>query len=311
MSTQWEFLVDLNERLRPLKDPVAIQEAAVGLIAAHLQASRVHYAQIDGDEFVINKACVADDMSPLPARGRLNRFGDAIVLSCRRGETIVVNDVHSDPRFGDVEREQLHLGQIAAFVGAPLIKDGTWVATFGVHSATPRLWTRDQIALIEVTADRTWSAAERARAEEALGRSESRQAFLRRLNDTIRPLADPARILAETCRLLGSHLRVNRVGYGQIDGDDCVMVSEYLDGLPSQPRRFRWVNMGGEPHAGDPEGRDAVGQRHVDRAAHDRGAGGAAGGRNRRLYLSAAGQGRPVRRLVRNSQPLTAGVDVR
>ena len=244
MSTQWEFLVTLNERLRPLKDPVAIQEAAVGLLGAHLHASRVHYAQIDGDDFVISKAWVADGVSHLPSRGRVNRYGEAIVLSCRRGETIVVNDVRSDPRFGDAEREQLLPGQTAAFVGAPLIKDSTWVATLGVHSGTPRQWTRDQIALVEVTADRTWSAVERARAEEALGRSESRQTFLRRLNDTIRPLADPERILAETCRLLGSHLRVNRVSYGQIDGDDCVILSQYLDGLPSQAGRFRWGNLG-------------------------------------------------------------------
>ena len=89
MSTQWEFLVTLNERLRPLKDPVAIQEAAVGLLGAHLHASRVHYAQIDGDDFVISKAWVADGVSHLPSRGRVNRYGEAIVLSCRRGETIV------------------------------------------------------------------------------------------------------------------------------------------------------------------------------------------------------------------------------
>ena len=79
-----------------------------------------------------------------------------------------------------------------------------------------------------------------ARAEEALGRSEGRQAFLRRLNDTIRPLADPARVLDETCRLLGTHLRVNRVCYGEIDGDECVIVGEYVDGF----RRSRAVSAG-------------------------------------------------------------------
>src|SRR3954469_1320706 len=244
MSSPWESLVTLNERLRPLHDPVAIQEAAVSLLAAQLQASRVQYAQIDGDDFVLIKACDADGVFPLPFRGRLADFGEAIVLACRRGETIVVDDVRSDERLGVAERDQLLLHQAAAFVVTPLIKDTHWVAAFGVDSATPRRWTPDQIALIEVIADRTWSATERARAEEALGRSESRQTFLRRLNDTIRPLADPARILAETCRLLGSHLRVNRVGYGQIDGDDCVMVSEYLDGLSAQPARFPWVNFG-------------------------------------------------------------------
>ncbi len=244
MSTPWQFLVSLSERLRPLRDPVAIQEVAVGLIGAHLEASRVNFAHIDGDEFVISSSYV-DGVSPSAARGSVSRFGETIVSGCRRGETIVVNDVRTDERFTDRAREQLLADRTAAFVGAAMVKDGTWVAAFSVHSATPRTWTRDQIALIEVTADRTWSAAERARAEEALGRSETRQAFFRRLNDTIRPLADPARVLSETCRLLGTHLRVNRVGYGEIEGDDCVMVGEYVDGLPSQPARFRWTNMGG------------------------------------------------------------------
>ena len=158
---------------------------------------------------------------------------------------MAVDDVNTDPRFTDAEREQLLAGETAAFVGTPLIKGGRWLATFGVHSATPRTWTRDQIALVEITADRTWSAAERARAEEALGRSESRQAFLRRLNDTIRPLADPARILQETCRLLGTHLRVNRVAYGEVEGDDCIIVDDYVDGVPSLVGHVQWRNLGG------------------------------------------------------------------
>ena len=243
MSTQWEFLLTLNDRLRPLKDPGTIQEVAVRLLAAHLHASRVDYAHIDGDDFAIGKTS-ADGQSSFPARGRIRRFGEAVVLGCRNGETIVVNDVATDPRFGDADREQLRADRTAAFVCAPILKEGAWVGTFGVHSATPRHWTTDEVALTEVTADRTWSAAERARAETALDRTESRQAFLHRLNDTIRPLADPARILDETCRLLGSHLRVNRVAYGQIEGDECVIVSEYLDGLPSQAGRFRWANLG-------------------------------------------------------------------
>ena len=132
--------------------------------------------------------------------------------------------------------------EIAAFVEVPLIKEGQWVAMFGVHSATPRIWTRDQIELVEVTAERMWVADARARAEEALGRIGDRHAFLRKLNDTIRPLADPARILAETCRLLGTHLRVNRVAYGEIEGDYCTIVDDYVDGLPRRPAAFHGLN---------------------------------------------------------------------
>ena len=46
MSVEWPFLITLNEQLRPLKDPVAIQEVAVRLIGEHLHANRVNYAGV-------------------------------------------------------------------------------------------------------------------------------------------------------------------------------------------------------------------------------------------------------------------------
>jgi PAS domain S-box-containing protein len=244
MSPEWHFLITLNEHLRRLKDPVTIQEVAVRLIGEHLYASRVNFAHIDGDEFVINRS-YADGVPPFAGRGSVGRFGKAIVEAWRRGETVAVDSIETDRRFTDAEREQLLTGDAAAFVGTPLIKDGRWVATFSVDSAAPRIWTRDQIALVEIAADRTWSAGERARAEEALGRSETRQAFLRRLNDTIRPLADRARILQEACRLLGTHLQVDRVAYGEVEGDACIIVHDYVDGVPSLVGRLQWRNLGG------------------------------------------------------------------
>src|SRR6188768_616020 len=153
MSFDWQFLITLNEQLRPLKDPVEIQEVAVRLLGEHLHASRVNYAHIDGDEFVIGRS-YADGVPPSAGRASLTRFGRDNVDACRRGETMVVDDVNTDPRFAYAEREQILAGETAAFVATPLIKGGRWLATFAVHSATPRTWTRDQIALIEITADR-------------------------------------------------------------------------------------------------------------------------------------------------------------
>jgi PAS domain S-box-containing protein len=253
MSAEWQFLITLNEQLRSLKDPVAIQEAAVRSIGEHLHASRVNYAHIDGDEFVISRS-YADGVPSLGGRGPVARFGTAIVEACRRGETVTVDDVNTDPRFTGAEREQLLAIRIAAFVGAPLIKDGRWLAVFSVHAATPRAWTRDQIALVEVTAQRTWGMGERVRAEEALGRNESRQAFLRRLTETVRQLSDPARILHETCRFLGTHLRANRVIYGDIDGDDCIIADDYVDGVPSMAGHVHWRNLAGSRTADILEG---------------------------------------------------------
>src|SRR6516225_2571860 len=158
VSTEWQFLITLSERLRSLSDPVEIQEVAVRVVGEQYHASRVNYAQIDGDEFVIIRSYAADGVTPFVRRGPVARFGTAVVSACRRGETVVVNDIAIDPRFTGAEREQFLAESTAAFVGAPVLKDGQWVAMFGVGSARPRNWTRYEIALIELTAERTWGA---------------------------------------------------------------------------------------------------------------------------------------------------------
>jgi PAS domain S-box-containing protein len=241
MSAEWHFLVTLNERLRPLRDPVEIQRVVVQMIREHLHASRVHYAQIQGNEFVIRRSSEAADAAPFPIRGPVAFFGQSILDACRRGEAVAVDDASTDPRLADTDRAQLIASGMAAFIAVSLTKGGQWLATFCVHADTPRRWTSDQVAVVEVTAERLWGAGERARVEDALGR----QAFLRQLNDTIRPLADPSGILDEACRLLGTNMHVNRVVFAEIDGDDCTVVSDYVDGVPSMAGRFPWADLVG------------------------------------------------------------------
>ena len=39
--------------LRPLRDPIKIQETATRLLGEHLGASRVAYVEVAGDEYII------------------------------------------------------------------------------------------------------------------------------------------------------------------------------------------------------------------------------------------------------------------
>jgi PAS domain S-box-containing protein len=243
MSEEWQFLIALNEHLSPLRDPVEAQEVALRLLGEHLGGCNVNYTLIEGDEFIITRVYTTGVPS-FVSRGPITMFGTTIPDAARRGETVVVNDVATDTRLPEADRDLIRAGNLSAMVGVPLIKDGRWVAVLGIQSDRPRVWTADEIHVIQITADRMWNAGERARTEEALGKSEGRQAFLRRLNDTIRPLADPARVLRETCRLLALHMGVNRVAYGEIEGPDCVIVGEYADGVPDRPTRFRWEPLG-------------------------------------------------------------------
>src|SRR6059058_4841461 len=60
---------------------------------------------------------------------------------------------------------------------------------------------------------------------------EEREAFLLRLSDALRPLSDPLDVQEVAARLLGEHLRVNRVGYAQLEDRAFVIRREYISGV--------------------------------------------------------------------------------
>lgn len=175
------LLIDLNDRLRPLADPVAIQTAASGVLGRHLKATQAAYAEIDeAGEYATVQHDWNDAAAPSnPERHRLESWGEAVIADLKRGRTIVVSDVRNDPRTAALEtRRSFESHSVSAFLAAPLVKDDRLVAVVTVHSRLPRTWSAAQAAVAEDVAERTWSAIERARAEEALRNSESRYRLL-------------------------------------------------------------------------------------------------------------------------------------
>jgi PAS domain S-box-containing protein len=148
------FLLHLNEVLRPLADPIRIQFEAARVLGRHLRADRAYYGR------------------PEIGHAPTDSGGAAVALRKRRPFFITdtgVSHSHSDET-GTAYRA---LG-IRAFASAPVIKEGGLVWTLNVVASTAREWTSDEILLIKEVAERTWAAAERAKAEEALNASEER-----------------------------------------------------------------------------------------------------------------------------------------
>ena len=230
------FLLKLSDAFRPLSDPVEMAAAASRLLGEHLRANRVCYADIEGDEFVM-RDMYESGVARLSNRGPVTCMGAAMLDSYRRGEAVAVHDVRTDPRLTEKERAALLKNAIAAFAMVVTLKNDQWVSALGVHSATPRSWAEAEIDLIRDVAERNWEAIERARAEAAVRASQERLQFTVDLNDTLRQLSDPVEIQDVTVRLLGEHLRVNRVCYGTIEGDDFVVERSYVNGVPPGPGR--------------------------------------------------------------------------
>src|SRR5262245_20833349 len=165
------FILRLNDALRPLRDPVEIQNLTARLVGEHLRVNGVAYFVIDGDDFIVTMS-YDDGIVPIRSRWPMASIG-SLLEAYKRGEPVIVSDIRTDPRFTDA-RAKLLSQRIVALLRVMLRKEGRWVATFGVNSSSPRNWTHDEIALIEEAAERMWSAAERARAETALRESEER-----------------------------------------------------------------------------------------------------------------------------------------
>ena len=170
------FLLRLADTLRPLSDPLAVQEAVGRLLCTHLRANRVNYVEIDGTDFIV-KMSHADGVAPLTGRWPIKAFGASMLEGYKRDERVIVNDVRMDPKFTENERARWKARNVAAFVGIMLVKDKKWSAGVGVHSVTPRVWTKSEIELIRDVAQRVFESVERAHAEEALREREQRLSF--------------------------------------------------------------------------------------------------------------------------------------
>ena len=161
-----KLLLTLHERLRPLKDPVAIQTAAVQVLGEFLGCDWANYAEYDDDyaHTIVRSEYIRDGAPSLAGRHRLESTGQFIATQ-KAGRTIAVDDVHQSPLIPSERRTLYEALPLGAFAGVPVVKDGRLISTLFVSLKRPHAWTRQELRLIEETAEHTWAAVERAIAE--------------------------------------------------------------------------------------------------------------------------------------------------
>jgi PAS domain S-box-containing protein len=168
------FRAALAERFRALTDPAEVQRAAAQALGEHLGASRAHYAEVepDGEHAVV----VCDYARGVPDRAGRHALADFLTLhdEARAGRTFVVADVQAEDGLSPEEKAVFAGLPVAALVVAPVVRRARFVAALAVHHAAPHAWSPAEVALVEETAERTWEAVERTRAEAALRESEAR-----------------------------------------------------------------------------------------------------------------------------------------
>ena len=172
------FLLELGDRVRGLTDAAEIAAATAESLGRHLGVARCLYGEVDPTDqhFRVERDWTVGTLESMAGRVRFDDLGDLLEVY-RSGRTLVSYDSGEDLRTTGDEEAYAGIGVVRSSIGVPLVKGGRFAAAFGVHHTEPRRWTKAEVKLVEETADRTWDAVERARAEAALRESEQRRHF--------------------------------------------------------------------------------------------------------------------------------------
>src|SRR5690606_14029509 len=137
-------------------------------LAPHLDVNLVFYGEVSEGGTLAILAEHGTGIEPLPRSLPLQElFGQSRVEQLRAGRTLSASDVLS-PSPNTPGRMATGLFDLRAYVAVPLLRNGRLAAVLLVHQNQPRLWSDAEVSIIEEAADRTWTAAERARAERAV-----------------------------------------------------------------------------------------------------------------------------------------------
>ncbi|WP_375478882.1 YlcI/YnfO family protein [uncultured Nostoc sp.] len=186
------FRVKLNNALRLLNDANEIQAISARILGESLGASRVIYIEVlpSGKEIIVHKN-YTNGIAELSGLYHLEDFGRNLTDDHRAGRTAIVPDVTNYPKYTASEKASYRSIDIAAHIDVPLIKNDRFVALLAVHQANPRQWTKDEAKQVEETAEQTWAAVERARAEAALRESRTElEGQLRKFNAIVAAIPD-------------------------------------------------------------------------------------------------------------------------
>ncbi|MCJ2109185.1 PAS domain S-box protein [Methylobacterium sp. E-041] len=158
-------LIELGDRLRDLSDRPCIAAVAAEIAGRTLGLSHAGYGAADADRetITIERDWSAPGLGAIPREHRFRDYG-SYIEELKRGETVVIDDVTTDPRSSG-EAASLVSIQATSLVNIPLMEHGRLVALFFMLCDHARTWSAEEIGFLRNVADRTRAAIARSEAE--------------------------------------------------------------------------------------------------------------------------------------------------
>jgi PAS domain S-box-containing protein len=164
VSGELERMTDVNNTMKMLAERIGI----------HLSVSHCRFVELDehGETGTLKYSWQRADLPEIAGSHRISDFlSREFKRKMNAGETVVVNDVWADPLTNGEKFSAIGIG---SFVTVPFQHEGAWRFSLGLYRAEPSKWQRDEVALVGELTRRIWTRLRRARAEEALRKSEEK-----------------------------------------------------------------------------------------------------------------------------------------
>lgn len=165
-----DFFLRLADSLKDLTDFDEITAAASEALGSCLGAARVLYAEVNdvAGTFTIRQDWTRDGLLSLAGEVRtLDSFGAEAISTLRAGKALLINDIAQDPRTADHAEAYKKIG-IGASLTIPFKRSGELTLMLSVHQTEPYRWLANDVQMAYDLAERTWAAAESARAYQEL-----------------------------------------------------------------------------------------------------------------------------------------------
>ncbi|MFN8492887.1 MAG: PAS domain S-box protein [Caldilineaceae bacterium] len=170
-----QFLSELDAKIRRLSDPDEIRWTAVQSLGGYLGGARCTLNDVDQDNLQVTITQPWHQSRAPSLKGQYHLtdlISPALIDRLRQGEAVAIVNTATDAYSADRYATGYAPLGIAALITVPCLTEGRWVALLSLHSETPRQWRPEEIALVEAVATHVWPAIVKARAEQALRKSE-------------------------------------------------------------------------------------------------------------------------------------------
>jgi PAS domain S-box-containing protein len=160
-----QLLSQIDDAARSLLNPDQIVMRSATLLGEFLNVNRCAWADIETDEDTFNlTGNYLNGSASMVGRFTFHEFSPECLRSMRAGEPYVVHDSEEDWSTQDV-KELFRATQIRSVICVPVNRSGIFTAAMAVHCIVPRVWSPDEIALVQAVANRCWESIVRIRAD--------------------------------------------------------------------------------------------------------------------------------------------------